>query len=60
VVDAYQITLKSVDVGGIRVEHITGSVLEGAFPEIVLLGTTYLQHVEMSEKDGILLLMGKF
>jgi aspartyl protease family protein len=60
VVDAYQITLKSVDVGGIRVEHISGSVLEGAFPEIVLLGTSYLQHVEMSEKDGILLLMGKF
>jgi aspartyl protease family protein len=60
VVNAYQITLKSVDVGGLRVEHITGSVLEGSFPEIVLLGTSYLQHVEMSEKDGILLLMGKF
>ena len=60
VVNAYQVILGSVDVGGIRVNHVQGSVLEGAFPEVVLLGISWLQHVEMSEKDGILMLVGKF
>jgi aspartyl protease family protein len=59
VVQAYTIMLDSVDVGGIRVNRVRSSVLEGAFPEMVLLGTSYLQHVQMSEKDGILMLVGK-
>jgi hypothetical protein len=33
---------------------------EGSFPELVLLGTTYLQHMKMNEKEGILLFLGKF
>ena len=60
VVNAYSIMLDSVDVGGIRVDHVRASVLEGAFPQMVLLGTSFLQHVEMREKDGILVLVGKF
>ena len=60
VTNAYQITLNSVDVGGIRVDRVLATVIEGSFPEMPLLGTTYLQHVEMHEKDGILLLMRKF
>jgi aspartyl protease family protein len=60
IVKAHQITLESVDVSGLRVNHVRASVLEGNFPTLVLLGTTYLQHMEMSEKDGILMLIGKF
>ena len=59
-VEAYQIMLDSVDVQGLRVDRIRASVLEGSYPELVLLGTSYLQHVEMSEKNGILMLVGKF
>ena len=41
-------------------QALCATVLEGPHPEMVLLGTSYLQHVEMREKDGILTLMRKF
>lgn len=56
VVPAWIVTLDSLDVGGIRVDHVQASVVEGAFPATILLGMSYLKHVEMREKDGILLL----
>lgn len=58
--NAWSITLDAVTVGGITVRHVRASVVEGAYPEMVLLGMTYLQHVEMQEKDGVLMLIGKF
>jgi aspartyl protease family protein len=57
---AYSIVLNEVSVGEITVNHVQASVVEGLYPEIVLLGMTYLQHVEMQEKDGVLMLIGKF
>ena len=60
VVDAWTVTLDSVDVGGIRIKHVRASVLEGAFPEVVLLGMSFLQHVELQERDGILSLTSKY
>ena len=60
VVSAYRVMLDSVDVGGIRVNHVEASVLDGAFPDTVLLGMSYLQHVEIRENDGILVLTRKY
>jgi aspartyl protease family protein len=60
VVPAYQVKLEKVDVGGLVVHHVEASIIEGSHPAMVLLGTSYLQHVEMSEKDGVLMLKGKF
>ncbi len=60
IVGAWSVMLESVDVGGIHVPHVQASVIEGSFPEMVLLGVSYLQHVELREKDGILMLTGKF
>ena len=57
---AWQVQLDSVDVGGIRVNFLEATVLEGPQPELMLLGTSYLQHVHMQERDGILMLMRKF
>jgi len=57
---AYRIVLDEVSVGEITVHHVPASVIEGAYPATVLLGMSYLQHVEMQEKDGVLLLIGKF
>lgn len=56
VVDAWMVTLDSVSVGGIRVNSVQASVIEGGHPTTILLGMTFLQHVEMHESDGILLL----
>lgn len=60
VVSAYSIMLDSVDVGGIKVNRVQASVISGGFPETVLLGMSYLQHVKMTEQDGILLLTNKY
>jgi aspartyl protease family protein len=54
VVEAWVVMLDSVDVGGIRVERVEASVIEGGYPATILLGMTYLRHVEMKEKNGIL------
>ena len=51
---AWQVTLRSVDVGGIQVEGVQASVVEGDFPVDVLLGMTFLRHVEMQETNGVL------
>ena len=59
-VQAYPIKLDSVVMGGIRVNHVQAMVLDGAHPGTVLLGMSYLQHVEMSEKGGILMLLQKY
>ena len=48
------VTLRSVSVGGIRVENVQATVLEGDFPSTILLGMTYLQHVDMEENNGVL------
>lgn len=52
--EAYSITLRSVSVGGITVENVRGSVIDGDYPSIVLLGMTYLSHVKMEEQGGVL------
>lgn len=53
-IDAWMVTLESVEVGGIRVDNVRATVAEGDFPSTILLGMTYLQHVELRERDGVL------
>lgn len=53
-VNAWLVTLASVDVGGIRVDNVQATVVEGGFPSTILLGMTYLRHVQMDETGGIL------
>jgi aspartyl protease family protein len=54
IMQAWQVTLRSVDVGGIQVDGVQASVVEGDFPVDVLLGMTFLRHVEMQETNGVL------
>lgn len=54
---AWQVNLDSVDVGGIRVNNVPATVLEGAFPSTILLGMTYLRHVKIEENQGIMTLV---
>lgn len=51
---AWVVTLRSVDVGGIRVDNVQATVVEGDFPSTILLGMTYLRHVKMEETGGVL------
>jgi aspartyl protease family protein len=52
--NAYAVTLQSVNVGGIQVDHVPAMVVEGAYPDTVLLGMSYLQHVKLQEHNGVL------
>lgn len=60
VVNAWQVSLKSVSVGGITVNHVPAMVLEGEHPPWVLLGMTYLKHVNLREEGGVMVLQQKF
>ena len=53
-VPARLVNLQSVDVGGIRVDNVEATVVEGEFPSTILLGMTYLRHVRMQETGGVL------
>ncbi len=48
------VQLDSVDVGGIRVDKVRATVLDGEYPRMILLGMTYLKHVNLEERNGIL------
>ena len=50
--DAYSIMLQSVSVGGIEVNNVRASVIDGDYPNIVLLGMTYLSRFSRLEIEG--------
>ena len=52
--DAYAITLDTVSIGGIEVRNVPAMVVKGDYPAMILLGMSYLRHVSMQEKNGVL------
>jgi aspartyl protease family protein len=54
VVKARFVVLRSVNLGGIKVNNVQASVIDGEFPGTILLGMTYLQHVDIQEENGVL------
>ena len=53
---AWSVNLRTINVGGIKVNNVPATVIEGEFPAMVLLGMTYLRHVKIEENQGILTL----
>lgn len=47
----YRITLHTVKIGGITVHQVDAGVMEGNFPQMPLLGMSFLNRVEM-HRDG--------
>jgi aspartyl protease family protein len=60
VADSWQITLNSVDVGGIKVPNVPASVVDADYPVMVLLGMTYLEHVEIRKQGDSLYLKQRY
>lgn len=50
-VQTYNITLGSVQVGGITLHNVAGSVIEGSHPREALLGMSFLGQLDM-KRDG--------
>ena len=60
VVPARSVTLDTVSVGGIRIDSVDATVIDGPHPAVILLGMSYLQHVNLEERDGVLTLRARW
>ncbi len=48
---AYRVTLNTLKIGSITMNNVEAAVIEGGFPEVVLLGMTALNRLDM-KRDG--------
>jgi len=60
VVTAYRITLPSIKIGGVTLNQVEASVVEGGSPPIVLLGMSALNRLDMKRQDIALTLTKKY
>lgn len=56
----YLVFLKSVTIGTVTVENVEALVSVGDFPEIILLGNSYLSRVKMFREKGVLVLQSQY
>lgn len=54
VVPARRVVLSSVAVGDLRVSGVDATVIDGPHPSVVLLGMSYLKHMNLEDRGGIL------
>lgn len=59
-VSTKMVTLPSVSIGNVTRNAVAAAVIEGNFPEIVLLGNSFLSGMDMRVEGGILVLTPKY
>lgn len=59
-VNTWVITLDSVEVGGIKVSYVPAAVIQGDHPYQVLLGMSYLKHINVQQDGTVMLLKNKY
>lgn len=59
VTNAYFVTLSNVTLGGISVNGVQATVIEGSFPVDVLLGMSFLNNLHMQNNNGVLVLSAR-
>ncbi len=52
----YRVMLDSVKVGSIQIRNVEATVLEGGFPSKVLLGMSFLKHVNLERSENLMIL----
>lgn len=57
---AFGITLGRVEVGDIKTQQIAAVVIEGEHPHVILLGMSFLEHINLQERDNILVLTPRY
>ncbi len=55
-VTSYRVQLDAVSVGEITLRNVPAYVNDGAYPEVVLLGMSFLRHLEMRDRGGVMVL----
>ena len=53
---SYAVTLESVSVGGIRLENVSAGIAQGLEMDEVLLGMSFLKHIEFTQRGDTLIL----
>ena len=53
------VTIAEMQVGDIRQENVRAVVIDGDHPLDILLGMSFLQHVDITEKSGLMVLTSK-
>ncbi|MBR9882658.1 MAG: TIGR02281 family clan AA aspartic protease [Oceanospirillales bacterium] len=56
VVTVYRTQLDSVELGGIRMQDVSATINPGMSENIVLLGMSFMQHLELIQRNGQLTL----
>jgi len=60
VVTAYRVTIANLKIGGITLSQVEGSVLEGGFPSVVLMGMSALNRMEVKHQGSTMTLTKKY
>ncbi len=60
VVNAYRVTLPTLKIGGVTLNQVEASVLEGGSPPFILLGMSALNRLDMQRNDIALTLTKKY
>lgn len=60
VVTAYRITIANLKIGDITLSQVEGSVLEGGFPSVVLMGMSVLNRMEIKHQGSTMTLTKKY
>lgn len=53
------VNLKEIQVGDIKQRNVMAVIIEGDYPQDILLGMSFLQHVDISENAGLMVLTSK-
>ncbi|MEM7362404.1 MAG: TIGR02281 family clan AA aspartic protease [Pseudomonadota bacterium] len=56
VVESWEVVVDRIQVGSIAVNNVRTAVLNGDFPQDILLGMSFLNQVQMSEERGVMVL----
>ena len=59
-VPVWQVRLRSITVGGIRLRNVEASVIEGSQPGTVLLGNSFLSRTQIQRKGRVMELQKRF
>ena len=57
---AYRVTVNTLKIGSITLNNVDAAVIEGGFPEVVLLGMTALNRLEMKRDSTTMTLTKKY
>ncbi|HAF00738.1 MAG TPA: TIGR02281 family clan AA aspartic protease [Methylophilaceae bacterium] len=59
-VEAYRVKLNTLKIGTIVLNNVDAAVIEGGYPEMVLLGSTALTRLDMKRENSVMTLTKKY